>query len=106
MVTPEQIKSLKIFSIISAIMLLLAIPPIWPYGYFQILRWVVAGVAGFNVYIAYQLNRKNWLWIMVTMVIVFNPIAPIHLTKEVWSVLDVVAAILMFTSIGKLRNSK
>ena len=99
----EQQKYKNILSVVAGIMLLLAIPPIWPYGYFQILRWVVAGAAGFNAYTAYQLNRKIWLWIMVAMAVLFNPIAPIHLTKEIWAVFDLLAAITLFVSIVKIK---
>lgn len=95
----------KYLSILSGVMLLLAIPPMWPYGYFQILRWVVAGTAGFNVYIAYQLNKKFWLWAMVVIAILFNPIAPIHLTKEIWAVFDLLTAVILFVSVAKIRPS-
>lgn len=104
MITQEQQKYQRILSVIAGIMLLLAIPSIWPYGYFQILRWVVAIAAGFNAYVAYKVNKQVWLWIMVAIAILFNPIAPIHLTKEIWVVIDIIAAVLFFTSLKYIKK--
>lgn len=103
MITQEQTNYQRIFSTIAGIMLLLAIPSIWPYGYFQFLRWVVMGAAGFNAYIASQLNKTKWLWTMVIMAILFNPIVPTHLSKGTWAFLDLVAALLILISIKKIK---
>ena len=92
------------FTIIAGIMLLLAIPAIWPYGYFQILRWVVAGVAVYNAYIAYKLKQNGWMFIMIAIAILFNPIAPIFLQKQTWIVLDLITSVLMFVSIIKIKE--
>ncbi|MDO8604587.1 MAG: hypothetical protein Q7K40_04325 [bacterium] len=96
----------KYLSITAGIMLLLAIPAIWPYGYFQILRWIVAGVAVYNAYFAYELKKNEWVLIMIAVAILFNPIAPIFLQKETWVILDLVASVLMFVSIIKLKTKK
>lgn len=85
-------------------MLLLAIPAIWPYGYFQILRWVVASVALYNAYISYELKKSQWMFIMIAIAILFNPIAPIFLQKQTWVILDLITSILMFVSIIKIKK--
>ena len=54
-------KAEKILALAAAVMLLLAIPSIWPYGYFVILRWVVAGSAAYIAYLAYEANRTAWI---------------------------------------------
>lgn len=87
------------YKLIAGAMLILAIPPIWPYSYFQILRWVVAGVAIYNAYTANELGRIKWVFIMGAIAILFNPIFPIYFHKETWVILDLVASILMFASI-------
>ena len=92
------------FTIIAGIMLLLAIPTIWSYSYFQILRWVVMGVALYNAYIAYEFKKKEWIFVMGAVAIVFNPIAPIFLEKQTWIILDLISSILMFISIFKLKK--
>lgn len=87
-------------------MLLLAIPAIWPYFYYQILRWVVAIVAVYSAYQAYESKNTTWTVVMGAVAILFNPIAPIYLAKETWIILDLVASIVMFTSINKIKRKK
>ncbi len=100
--TQDTVRAKNILVITSGVMLLLAVASFWPYGYFQILRWVIAGVAIFNAHEAYKLNKLLWFWVMVVVAILFNPIAPIHLAKEVWIIIDVIVALLMFISIKKI----
>ena len=100
----EKLTHRKIAVIISVAMLFLALPSLFPYGYFQLLRWVIAGTAVFSGYISYELNNKIWIWIMGIIAILFNPIVPIHLEKDVWIVIDVVVAILMLTSLRFIKN--
>ena len=85
-------------AIVSGIMLLLAVPTFWPYGYYQLLRWVVAGSAAYIAYQKYELDSKFWMWLMIAIAILFNPIVPFHLDKEVWIVVDVVVAVIFFLS--------
>ena len=84
-------------------MLILAIPTIWPYGYFQILRWVVAVVAIYNAYEAHELNKKKWVYIMGAVAILFNPIFPFFFSKQIWIILDLVASVIMFISFNKIN---
>jgi len=39
-------------------MLLLAIPSIWPYGFYQLLRWIVCSIGLFNAYTAHEQGLK------------------------------------------------
>lgn len=91
-------------TVFTGIILLLAIPPIWPYSYFQILRWIVMFVAIYNTYLAYKSKTKAWIFIMGAIAILFNPIAPIYFQKETWVVLDLITSILMFVSIIKIKK--
>ena len=83
--------------------------PLWaladnPYYYYQILRWVTAGVAGYSAYLAYKQSKNAWTWILAITAIVFNPIAPFHLTREIWSVLNIIRAVIIFVSIFKMKG--
>ncbi len=99
----QKLKQNK-FTILAGIILLLAIPSIWPYSYYQILRWVVAIVAGYGAYIAHESKQNNWMFIMIGIAILFNPIAPIHFEKSTWAFLDFVTAIVMFYSVNKIKE--
>ncbi len=94
----------KTLSIIAGAMLLLAIPSIWPYGFYQLLRWIVCSIGLFNAYTAHEQGLKWWAVTMVFVAILFNPIAPITFAKEVWMVFDFVVAIVMFFASTKFKN--
>ena len=49
-------------SLIAAVMLLGALVD-WPYGYYQLLRFVVFGAAGYIVYLIYDWNDWKKIWI-------------------------------------------
>jgi hypothetical protein len=84
----------KIPIIVSIIMLLLAIASGWSYGYYQILRFVVSGASAYTAYQCYQNKRQGWLWILGAVAVLFNPVLPIHMDKESWVVVDIVAAVV------------
>lgn len=98
----KKIQTITIVKIIAIVMLFWALADN-PYGYYQILRWVIAGVTGYSAYLAYKQGKNTWTWIMAITAILFNPIAPIHLDRETWSVLDIIAAAIIFTSIFKMK---
>lgn len=83
----------KILSIVS-ILLFVAVAPM-PYGFYTFVKMVVCGCAGV---ICYQLWSKEyrgiWLWVWGMVAIFFNPIASIHMTKEIWMIVDGVAGCL------------
>jgi hypothetical protein len=59
-----------------------------PYSFYQLLRWgvfVIAGLLAFN-------NKGINQIVAGILAILFNPIAPIHLERESWQVVDFLAA--------------
>lgn len=73
------------------------------YGYYQILRWVICGVTGYSAYLAYENKRNVWTWIFGIIAVLFNPISPIHLDRETWSIINIIIAAIIFTSIFKMK---
>ena len=99
------LKYKNIVSIVAIVVLFLAIPSgFWPYGYFVLLRWVVAGVALLNLWAAYNLRQMGWVWIMGSIAILFNPILPIYLSKGMWVAIDLVVALVFFAAISKISS--
>ena len=105
-------KNEKLALWIGVIMLLLGTPTgLWPYSYYILLRWVITAVAIFVAYSIWQKETKKlkvWAYILVVVAIVFNPIAPLYMTKEGWVPIDVLVAILFATisiSFRKLSKS-
>ena len=85
-------------SVVAAIMLLLALVP-WPYGYYQFLRWVVCGAAAFVAYKAYEWKRIWAVWAFGVVALVFNPVIPFHLSREVWQLIDLGTAVIFVVGI-------
>lgn len=97
------LKYKNVVSIVAIVALFLAIPSgLWPYGYFVLLRWVVAGVALCNLWAAYNLQKMGWVWIMGGIALLFNPILPFYLTKGIWIFIDLVVALVFFVAISKI----
>lgn len=103
--TKETIQYKNIIAGISVFMLFLAIPKL-PYGYYILLRWVVTISALFSVWVAYDSEDKFWLFLMGGIAILFNPIIPVHFTKEIWVVIDIVVAILFLVSIFTIKPKR
>lgn len=74
---------------IPAAFLLFALIPDLPYGYFQVLRWVVCL---FAVYTASQYRAGALAMLFGLIAILFNPLAPIHFEREVWMLIDLACA--------------
>jgi hypothetical protein len=79
--------------IIAAIMLFLALAP-WPYGYYQSLRFVVCGMAVYVAFMAYNWHKIWALWLFGFIAVLFNPLIPIHFSRELWQPIDVICGIL------------
>ena len=62
----------------------------WPYGYYTLLRISVT-VTGLILWHVYSNNlRTDWSYFYIGVAILFNPIVPFPLGREVWSLVDLV----------------
>lgn len=88
--------NIKWLSIISGAMLIVAIPSGWPYGYYVLLRWVIfiSSIIIANGF--YKSGLIAWVFIFGALAFLFNPIAPIYLSKSTWVTFDFIGAILFF----------
>ena len=63
-----------------------------PYGYYTFLRLVVFIGSALAAYAALSGSmQRTWVWAFGLIAITFNPVIPVHLSKEVWTVLDIAA---------------
>jgi len=99
----EKNISIKPAIIASIVLLLLAILP-WPYGYYTLLRLVVCFTAAFLGWFSYKKQRIRWVWIMSFIALVFNPFVPLHFGRELWLMVDIIAAILF--GVFLLKNKR
>jgi len=76
----------------------------WPYGYYQLLRFVVCGVSIYIAFIAYRWQKIWAVWLFGFIAVLFNPLIPIHLPREVWQLIDVTCAFLFVAIASALRK--
>lgn len=67
-----------------------------PYGYYTLVRVVVTAVVLITACHAVARSRSPlWIGVMGVIIILFNPVVPVHLPRETWLFIDLaVAAIL------------
>lgn len=66
-----------------------------PYGFYMFLKIAVTACAGTAAYLKFLAGERGVLvWIFVALAILFNPIIPVHLTKEIWMFFNIVSAVL------------
>jgi len=84
-------------AIVTAVMSFVAILDL-PYGYYQVLRFVVCIAAIYYLYKSYKHDSHLPVrWLAVGIAILFNPIAPIHLDRSIWVFLNVATGIYFAT---------
>jgi hypothetical protein len=95
--------------LIAAGFLFIALTSGLPYGYFQILRWVVCGASCYGAFLAMEKDLQGWMWTMAGMALLFNPILPIRLSRDLWQILDVIGGIVFLCAIpifkGKTKEA-
>lgn len=82
-----------ILYLISAMLLVGAMP--MPYGYYTMLRLAAFIVFSMLVYEFMIRGSKILSWIFALAAILFNPIIKVHLSKGIWTGLDIMAAVCL-----------
>lgn len=101
-----KLSNQKILTIIASGFLLVALFDGLPYGYFTLLRFVVCAVGAYVAYKIYESDNDSlWVWLFGGIAILFNPIIPIHLTREVWWIIDlIVGGVFLLSIFNKLKK--
>jgi hypothetical protein len=105
MISIEQKHYRIIFSKIAAILLLVAVIPIWPYFLYQFLKLVVFGAASFSAYLYHKEKKTQWMVTMIVIAIVFNPINPLYFGHFLWSIVDLIVVLLFYKSPKEVLNT-
>ena len=86
---------------------LLVIAPIisFPYGFYTFLRLSISISAGFIIYLRNKKIKKidTISIIFAVIVILYNPIIPIHLTREIWMPINFISAAVYFYGFYKIK---
>lgn len=79
-------------ALITAALLLVAVAPWWPYGFYMLLRIVVFGAGLFCGWSLWNAGRRRLAVALGIAALVFNPFLPAHLTREIWTVINLAGA--------------
>jgi len=84
-------------------MLLWALNPANPYGYYILLRWVCCGIFAYLAFKALDQGYQGWVWVLGITAAVYNPIFRVHLTREIWSVVNAVTIGIAVASVFAVK---
>jgi hypothetical protein len=95
----ESNKKKNIVLLIAAAFLFLALFDGWSYGFFTLLRFVIFASSVYVALKAYKSQKEKWVWVFAFIAVLFNPFIPIHLNREVWTIIDLAVGVFLITSI-------
>lgn len=97
---------MKLIFLIPAIFLCIVPFFKFPYGIYTLLRIIVTLSAAFIIYFNYKkINNVNSTIVLFSIIlIIFNPVFPIRLNRELWLPIDLTAAAIYFYHYIKMRK--
>lgn len=97
----------RIFLLFRAATVLLLVAGIWDwsYSYYSLLRVATTFAAIEVCWVAVSLRKEAWLLPFAAVVVLWNPLAPVHLPKQTWRILDATAAVLLACSIKAVART-
>lgn len=84
-------------------MLLWALNPENPYGYYILLRWVCCAAFAYLALQALAREKQGWVWVLGVTAVVYNPLLRIHLTRDIWSIVNIITIGVAWVSVFILK---
>lgn len=95
---------MKAIQVILILALLLCLFPM-PYGYFILVRYLATVVFTIMAYHHYKQQNNTTTYLWVCLALLFQPFFKITLGREIWSVVDIVVAIILVIILWKERKA-
>lgn len=97
-------KNLKAFTphILAAALLLWALVPSNPYGYYSVMRWIVCATFIYIAMKSHEQQRQVWIWVWGVLAGIYNPIFPVRATREFWEIINI--ATIAVVVVGAIRS--
>ncbi|MBI1748051.1 MAG: hypothetical protein HYR55_15900 [Acidobacteria bacterium] len=89
--------------LIASLMLLWALNTANPYGYYILLRWICCAAFAYLALQALVQKKQSLGWVLGITAAVYNPIIRVHMTREIWSVINVITIGIAAASIIALK---
>ena len=91
--------------VILVALVLWALLPTNPYGYYQLLKVLVcAGCSYLGVKTLNASKGKDLVWVYITMAVIYNPLIPIHLGRSIWTLVNIVTVVILIAIELKSRK--
>lgn len=77
-----------------------------PYGYYTLLRILVCASTAYLAWQHYNYCAELTWWTLLLgfIAVLFNPIIPIHLEREIWAPIDVISAAVLIVHMIKSQK--
>ena len=97
--------ALPVFLWLIPILILFLAPLPFPYGYYTLLRIIVCAMSGLICFIEYKKTINIWVIIFGVFTLLYNPIFPIHLTRTIWTPINIITAIFFLSHLVYYKKS-
>lgn len=67
--------------------------------YYVILRLVLSFSSAYLAYLAISARQLPWIFIFLLILVFFNPIFPVPISKRTWMILDLIFAVILAASV-------
>ena len=98
--------SLALFFLIPAALLIIAPLFSFPYGFYTLLRLIISITAGYIIYHSYEggggINEISIIFALI--LILYNPIAPVHLSREIWMPINFITSGIYIFGYYRIRK--
>ena len=85
----------KLIKIILAILLLLCLID-FPYGFYQLVRFIALVGFGILAFKEYEKDNQSGMIIYIVLALLFQPLIKISLGRTLWNIVDVIVALYLF----------
>lgn len=89
--------------VIVSAMLLWALNPENPYGYYILLRWVCCASFAYLAIKALEQEKEGWTWVLGVTAVVYNPIIRVHLTRDIWEIINIATIAVAVISVFVIK---
>jgi len=84
--------------IVTIIMLIWALVPTNPYGYYILLRWFSCGVFIYLAIAGYKSKQLGWMLLFIISAGIYNTILRVHLGRTIWVIVNISSICLVSVS--------
>jgi hypothetical protein len=88
---------------ISIPLLVWALVPVNPYGYYILLRIICCTCFAYLAISAFRRKEEGFGWVLGATALVYNPILPVHLNRELWSLINIATIAICMIALAKLK---